>query len=65
VLDRLAKALVEKETLDTAEVMEILGPVGKRPSRTQPAQAPARTQARRRVARSVPKPRPRPNPNPA
>jgi cell division protease FtsH len=67
VLDRLAKALVEKETLDTPEVMEVLGPVTKRPSRTRPASAPARTQARRRVARSMPKPqpRPRPNPNPA
>jgi cell division protease FtsH len=65
VLDRLAKALVEKETLDTPEVMEVLGPVSKRPSRTAPASAPARSPARRRVARSVPKPRPRPNPNPA
>jgi cell division protease FtsH len=65
VLDRLAKALVEKETLDTPEVMEVLGPVSKRPSRTPPASAPARSPARRRVARSVPKPRPRPNPNPA
>jgi cell division protease FtsH len=64
-LDKLAKALVERETLDTPDVMEILGPVGKRPSRTPPAQAPARSPARRRVARSVPKPRPRPNPNPA
>jgi cell division protease FtsH len=65
-LDKLAKALVEKETLDTPEVMEILGPVAKRPSRTAPASAPARNQPRRRVAtRSVPKPRPRPNPNPA
>jgi cell division protease FtsH len=64
-LDKLAKALVERETLDTPEVMEVLGPVSKRPSRTAPAQAPARTPARRRVARSVPKPRPRPNPNPA
>ncbi len=63
VLDRLAKALVEKETLDTPEVMEILGPVAKRPARTRPAEAPSRTPARRRVAtRSVPKPRPRPNP---
>jgi cell division protease FtsH len=62
VLDQLAKALVEKETLDTPEVMAILGPVPKRPSRTRPAEAPARTQTRRRVARSVPKPRPRPNP---
>ena len=65
VLDRLAKALVEKETLDTPEVMEVLGPVAKRPSRTRPAEAPARNQARRRVARSMPKSRPRPNPNPA
>jgi cell division protease FtsH len=65
VLDRLAKALVEKETLDTPEVMEVLGPVAKRPSRTRPAEAPPRNQARRRVARSVPKSRPRPNPNPA
>jgi cell division protease FtsH len=65
VLDRLANALVEKETLDTPEVMEVLGPVTKRPSRTRPAAAPARNQARRRVARSMPKPRPRPNPNPA
>src|SRR3954451_18802570 len=62
-LDKLAKALVEKETLDTPEVMEVLGPVTKRPSRTPPAQAPPRSQPRRRVAtRSVPKPRPRPNP---
>src|SRR5438477_104339 len=65
VLDRLAKNLVEKETLDTPEVMAILGPVAKRPVRTRPAEAPPRNQARRRVARSVPKPRPRPNPNPA
>jgi cell division protease FtsH len=66
VLDRLAKALVERETLDTPDVMEILGPVGKRPSRTAAASAPPRNQPRRRVAtRSVPKPRPRPNPNPA
>jgi len=65
VLDRLAAALVEKETLDTPEVMEVLGPVTKRPSRTRPAPAPARNQARRRVARSMPKQRPRPNPNPA
>jgi cell division protease FtsH len=64
VLDKLAKALVEKETLDTAEVMAILGPVGKRPSKNLPNEVPARTPARRRVARSVPKPRPRPNPNP-
>jgi cell division protease FtsH len=62
VLDRLAKALVEKETLDTPEVMAILGPVSKRPSKNLPSEAPARTQTRRRVARSVPKPRPRPNP---
>src|SRR5438309_312658 len=65
VLDRLASALVEKETLDTPDVMAVLGPVSKRPSRTPPATAPARSPARRRVARSVPKPRPRPNPNPA
>ena len=66
-LDKLAKALVARETLDTPEVMEILGPVAKRPARTPPAQAPTRAPARRRVAstRSVPKPRPRPNPNPA
>jgi cell division protease FtsH len=32
-LDRLAQALVEKETLDTPEVMEILDDVPKRPSR--------------------------------
>jgi len=64
-LDKLAAALVEKETLDTAEVMEVLGVVAKRPSRTRPAEAPSRAQSRRRVARSVPKPRPRPNPNPA
>ncbi|MGH9279003.1 MAG: ATP-dependent metallopeptidase FtsH/Yme1/Tma family protein, partial [Acidimicrobiales bacterium] len=32
-LDRLAQALVEKETLDTPEVEEILADVGKRPSR--------------------------------
>jgi cell division protease FtsH len=62
VLDRLASALVEKETLDTPEVQAVLGPVSKRPSRTPPATAPARSPARRRVARSVPKPRPRPNP---
>ena len=62
VLDRLASALVEKETLDTPDVMAVLGPVSKRPSRTPPATAPARSPARRRVARSVPKPRPRPNP---
>src|SRR5205807_9879178 len=63
-LDKLAKALVERETLDTREVMEILGPVAKRPARTPPAQAPTRAPARRRVAtRSVSKPRPRPNPN--
>ncbi|MBV8561243.1 MAG: ATP-dependent zinc metalloprotease FtsH [Acidimicrobiia bacterium] len=66
VLDRLAKALVQKETLDTPEVMAILGPVVKRPARTRPAEVPARAPARRRVAtRSVSKPRPRPNPNPA
>src|SRR5205823_14127388 len=65
VLDRLAKALVEKETLATPEVMEVLGPVAKRPSRTRPAEAPARNHPRRRVARSMPKSRPRPNPNPA
>jgi cell division protease FtsH len=66
VLDKLAKALVERETLDTPEVMEILGPVGKRPSRNASTQPAARTQPRRRVARSVaPKPRPRPNPGPA
>jgi len=66
VLDRLAKALVERETLDTPEVMEVLGPVAKRPSRTRPAEVPARSQTRRRVAtRSVSKARPRPNPNPA
>jgi len=66
VLDKLAKALVEKETLDTPDVMEILGPVAKRPSRNASTQPPARTQPRRRVARSVaPKPRPRPNPGPA
>jgi cell division protease FtsH len=33
VLDRLADALMEKETLDTAEVMEILGEVPERPRR--------------------------------
>jgi cell division protease FtsH len=33
VLDRLADALIEKETLDTPEVMEILAPVTKRPRR--------------------------------
>jgi cell division protease FtsH len=65
VLDHLAQALVAKETLDTAEVQEILGPVSKRPSRTAPASAPPRSAARRRVARTIPKPRPRPNPNPA
>ena len=32
-LDRLAQALIEKETLDTPEVMEILADVPKRPSR--------------------------------
>ena len=64
-LDKLAAALVEKETLDTPEVMAVLGPVGKRPSKNGPAPAPARTPARRRVARTLPNPRPRPNPNPA
>ena len=64
-LDKLAAALVEKETLDTPEVMAVLGPVGKRPSKNGPAPAPARAPARRRVARTLPKPRPRPNPNPA
>jgi cell division protease FtsH len=38
VLDRLADALMEKETLDTPEVMEIMGDVPKRPRR--PASAP-------------------------
>ncbi|MDQ3979542.1 MAG: ATP-dependent zinc metalloprotease FtsH [Actinomycetota bacterium] len=33
-LDRLAQALIEKETLDTAEVLEILGEVPKRAPRT-------------------------------
>jgi len=33
VLDRLADALIEKETLDTPEVMAILGVVPKRPRR--------------------------------
>ncbi|HEX6595840.1 MAG TPA: ATP-dependent zinc metalloprotease FtsH [Acidimicrobiales bacterium] len=33
-LDNLAQALIEKETLDTPEVMEILGDVAERPSRT-------------------------------
>src|SRR5437763_5329992 len=65
-LDSLAAALIERETLDTPEVMEVLGPVAKRPSRTRPAEVPARSQTRRRVAtRSVSKARPRPNPNPA
>src|SRR5205085_3307628 len=59
VLDRLAAALVEKETLDTPEVMEVLGPVTKRPSRTRPAPAPARNQAPTRDARSMPKSRAR------
>jgi cell division protease FtsH len=39
VLDRLADALIEKETLDTPEVMAILGDVPKRPRR--PATAPS------------------------
>ncbi|MDQ3897451.1 MAG: ATP-dependent zinc metalloprotease FtsH [Actinomycetota bacterium] len=39
VLDRLAEALIEKETLDTPEVMEILADVPKRPRR--PASAPS------------------------
>ncbi|MDQ4090838.1 MAG: ATP-dependent metallopeptidase FtsH/Yme1/Tma family protein, partial [Actinomycetota bacterium] len=39
VLDRLADALIEKETLDTPEVMAILGDVPKRPRR--PASAPS------------------------
>jgi cell division protease FtsH len=34
VLDKLADALMEKETLDTAEVMEILGEVPERPRRS-------------------------------
>jgi cell division protease FtsH len=58
-LDRLASALVEKETLDTPEVMEILKGVPKRPVRNGqvPRSATSRSgsQARRRVSRTVPK----------
>ena len=38
-LDKLADALVEKETLDTAEVMAILGEVPKRAPRTEGAES--------------------------
>jgi cell division protease FtsH len=54
-LDRLADALVEKETLDTDEVMAILQDVPKRPPRAAVSGNGAST-ARRRVARSVPHP---------
>jgi cell division protease FtsH len=40
VLDRLADALIEKETLDTAEVMEILGDVPERPRRSTDGSGP-------------------------
>ena len=39
-LDRLAQALIEKETLDTPEVMEILADVPKRPPRASASDAP-------------------------
>src|SRR5205823_2158094 len=55
-LDRLADALIEKETLDTPEVMEILGDVPQRPVRIGSATGNGTGTARRRVARSVPKP---------
>ncbi|MCU1460016.1 MAG: peptidase [Acidimicrobiales bacterium] len=54
-LDRLADALIEKETLDTPEVMEILGGIPQRPVRTGSATGNGTGAARRRVARSVPK----------
>ena len=38
-LDRIADALVEKETLDTPEVMAILGEVPKRPPRSEGAES--------------------------
>lgn len=41
VLDKLADALVEKETLDTPEVMEILAEVPERPRRAGPGAGPA------------------------
>ncbi|MGH9264158.1 MAG: ATP-dependent zinc metalloprotease FtsH, partial [Acidimicrobiales bacterium] len=47
VLDRLAEALIEKETLDTPEVMEILGEVPKRPRRQ--ASAPSGLNQPRRI----------------
>ena len=47
VLDRLADALIEKETLDTPEVMAILGDVPKRPRR--PATSPSAIAAPRRI----------------
>jgi cell division protease FtsH len=46
-LDRLADALVAKETLDTPEVMEILADVPKRPQR--PAASPGGVASNRRV----------------
>ena len=52
VLDRLADALCERETLDTPEVMEILGDV-RTPRRLKSGTR--ATPERRRVARSVPK----------
>ena len=58
-LDRMADALVAKETLDTPEVVEILGDVPKRAPQTKGVSTGANGAARRRVARvarSVPKP---------
>jgi len=54
-LDRLAAALVEKETLDTPEVMAILKDVPKRPSRTGVTGAGTSGATRRRVSRTTPK----------
>ena len=48
VLDRLADALIEKETLDTPEVMELLAPVSKR-SRRPAAPAPGTNLSARRL----------------
>ena len=44
-LDRLAEALMEKETLDTPEVMEILADVPKRPPRSPRRTLPGRNSA--------------------